>query len=68
MKLTKFGILVNKTTSLFTSIKILEIPEGRGGKFWGPILENPEGRGGHTASPFRGGYGYFLEPPNKRRR
>ena len=57
MKFTKFGILVNKTTSLFTSIrdsnissgcaKILEIPEGRGrgGKFWGPILENPEGRG-----------------------
>ena len=78
MKLTKFGILVNKTTSLFTSIrdskisrgcaKILEIPEGRVGKFWGPILEKPEGRGGHTASPFRGGYGYFLEPPNKRRR
>ena len=55
MKLTKFGILVNETTSLFTSIrdskisrgceKILEIPEGRGGKFWGPILENPKGRG-----------------------
>ena len=43
MKLTKFGILVNKTTSMFTSIrdsniswgcaKILEIPEGSGGKF-----------------------------------
>ena len=43
MKLTKFGILVNKTTSLFTSIrdskisrgcaKILEITEGRGGNF-----------------------------------
>ena len=77
MKLTKFGILQNKTTSLFTSIirdskisrgcaKILEIPEGRRGKFWGPILENPEGRGGHTANPFRGGgrYGYFLEPHN----
>ena len=66
MKLTKFGILLNKTTSLFTSIirdskisrgcaKILEIPEGRRGKFWGPILENPEGRGGDTANPFRGG-------------
>ena len=67
MKLTKFGILVNKTTSLFTSIrdskisrgcaKILEIAEGRwgGGKFWGPILENSEGWGG---------YGYFLEPHN----
>ena len=67
MKLTKFGILLNKTTSLFTSIrdsnfsrgcaKILEIPEGRRGKFWGPILENSEGRGGHTANPFRGGGG-----------
>ena len=49
MKLTKFGILVNKTTSLFTSIirdskissgcaKTLEIMEGRGvnfgGRFW----------------------------------
>ena len=71
MKLTKFGILVNKTTSLFTSIrdskisrgcpKILEIPEGRGGgKFWGQILENPEGRGGHTADPFRGGGGWIF--------
>ena len=67
MKLTKFGILVNKTTSLFTSIrdskisrgclKILENLEGREGKFWGPILENPEGRGGHMANPFRGGGG-----------
>ena len=65
MKLTKFGILVNKTTSLFTSIrdsnisrgcaKILEIPEGKGGKFWGQILENAEGKWGHTANPFRGG-------------
>ena len=55
MKLPKFGILVNKTVHLFTSIrdsniskgcaKILEIPEGRGGKFWGLILKNPEGRG-----------------------
>ena len=26
-------------------MKILEIPAGRWGKFWGPILENPEGRG-----------------------
>ena len=64
MKLTKFGILENKTTSLFTSIrdcipggcaKILEIPEGKRGKFWGPILENRGGRGGHTANHFRGG-------------
>ena len=55
MKITKFGVLVNKTTSLFTSVrdsnisrgcvKILETPEGGGGKFCGPILENPEGRG-----------------------
>ena len=69
MKLTKFGILVNKTTSLFTSIrdskisrgcaKILEIPEGRGGKFWGAILENPEVRGSHTANPFRWGVWIF---------
>ena len=76
MKLTKFGILVNKTTYLFTSIrdnkisrgcaKSLEIPEGRGGgKFWGPILENPEGRGVIRQIPSRGGgYGYFLEPHN----
>ena len=59
MKLTKFGILVNKTTSLSTSIrdssisrgcvKILEISEGSGGggggKIWGPILENTAGGG-----------------------
>ena len=75
MKLTKFGILVNKTTSLFTSIrdskisrecaKILEIPEGRGGgKFWGPILENPEEGGVIRQIPSLGGYGYFLEPHN----
>ena len=71
MKLTKFGILVNKTTSLFIWIrdskisrgcaKMLEIPEGRGGgKFWGPILENPEGKGGQTANPFRGGGGVWI--------
>ena len=69
MKLTKFGILVSKTTSLFTAIrdsnisrgcvKILEIPEGRG-KFWGPIFVKSRGEGGHKAYPFRGGY--FLEP------
>ena len=70
MKLTKFGILVNKTTSLFTSVrdsnisrgwvKILEILAGRGAKFWGPILENPEGRGGHTANrSHRGGMDIF---------
>ena len=43
-------------------MKILEIPEGRGGKFWGPILENPEGRGVIRQIPsVGGGYGYFLE-------
>ena len=26
-------------------MKILEIPEGRGGTFWGLILENLKGRG-----------------------
>ena len=56
MKITKFGVLVNKTTSLFTSkrdsnisrgcAEILETPEGGGGgKFCGPMLENPEGKG-----------------------
>ena len=65
MKLPKFGILVNKTSYLFTSIrdsnisrgcaKILEILEGRGGKSWEPILENPEGRRGHMAISFCGG-------------
>ena len=76
MKLTKFGILVNKTTSLLTSIrdrkisracvKILEILEGRGrGKFWGANFGKSRGEGGHIANTFRGGgggYGYFLEP------
>ena len=66
MKLTKFGILENKTTCLNPSIrdrnisrgcgKILEIPEGReGGKLWGLILENPEREGGHMANPLCGG-------------
>ena len=65
MKLKKFGILANKTTSLFTSIrdsnisrgcaKILEIMEGSGGKFGGLILEKSRGKGDHTANPFRGG-------------
>ena len=75
MKLTKFGILVNKTTSLFTSIrdskisrgcaKILEILEGRGGEgrgvnFGGPILENPEGRGVIQQIPSVGGGGMDI--------
>ena len=61
MKLTKFGILVNKTTSLFTSIRDSKISRG-----CAKILEILEGRGGHTADPFRGGGGggYFLEPHN----
>ena len=69
MKLTKFGIPVNKTT-LFTSVrdsnicrgwvKILEILVGGGAEFEGPILENPEGRGSHTANRFhRGGMDIF---------
>ena len=80
MKLTKFGTLVNKTTSLFISIrdskisrgcvKIFEIPEGRGGgvNFGGQFWKIQRGRGGHTANPFRGGggYGYFLEPHNSK--
>ena len=67
MKLTKFGILVNKTTSLFTSIRdskisrgcaqILEIPEGRGGVNLGADFGKSRGDGGHTANPFRGGGG-----------
>ena len=70
MKLTKLGILVNKTTSLVTSIRDSNISSGcaknfgnsggEGGKFWGPILENPEGRAVHTANPFRiGGMDIF---------
>ena len=44
---------------------MLEILEGREGKFSGSILKNPEGRGSHTANPFRGGgMDYFLEPHN----
>ena len=62
MKLTKFGILVNKTTSLFTSIRDSKISRG-----CAKILENPEGRGVIRQIPFvggGGGYGYFLEPHN----
>ena len=70
MKLTKFGILVNKTTSLFTSIresnisrgcaKILEIPEGRGVNFGGQFGKS-RGEGGHTTNPFRGGGGGEMD-------
>ena len=34
MKITKFGILVNKTTSLFTSIRDSNISRGCMRKFW----------------------------------
>ena len=79
MKLTKFGTLVNKTTSLFISIrdskisrgcaKILEIPEGRGGgKFWGANFGKSRGEGGviRQIPSVGGGYGYFLEPHNSK--
>ena len=60
MKLSKFGIIVNKTTPVFTSIRDSNISRGvwenfgnsggevggGGAKFWLPILENPSGRGG----------------------
>ena len=79
MKLTKFGILVNKTTSLFTSIresnisrgcaKILEIPEGRGVNFGGRFWKIQRGEGVIRQIPSVGGggrgHGYFLKPHNK---
>ena len=72
MRLTKFGIVVKKTTSLFTSIrdskisrgcaKTLKIPEGRGG---GVNLrgnfEKSRGEGGHMANPFHGGWGGGMD-------
>ena len=70
MKLTKFGILVNKTTSLFTSIrdskisggcgKILEIPEWKGGLILGADFGKSRGEGGHMANLFRGGGGVWI--------
>ena len=67
MKLTKFGILVNKTTSLFTSIresnisrgcaKILEIPEGRGVNFGGRFWKIQRGEGVIRQIPSVGGGG-----------
>ena len=74
MRLTKFGIVVKKTTSLFTSIsdskisrgcaKTLKIPEGGGGKFEGQFWKIQRGGGSYGKSlPWGGGgYGYFLEP------
>ena len=65
MKLTKFDILVNETTYLFTSIrdsnsftgcaKILEVPEGWGGWILRADFGKSRGEGGHTANPFCGG-------------
>ena len=73
MELTKFGTLVTKeNTYLFPSIrgsnisrgctKILEIPEGRVGKFWGQFWKIQRGGGVILQIPSVGGYGYFLEP------
>ena len=71
----KICILVNKTTSLFTSItdskisrgcaKILEVPEGRGVGILGADFGKSGGEGGvirQIPSVGGGGYGYFLEP------
>ena len=41
---------------------------GGGGLSWELILENPEGGRGYTKNPFRGGYGYFLEPHISKKR
>ena len=71
MKLTKFGILVNKTTSLFTSIrdskisrgcaKILEILEGMGGgKFWWPDFGKFRGEGGSYGKSLPLGGGEWI--------
>ena len=72
MKLTKFGILADKTTSLFTSIRDSNISRGvqkfwkfrRGGgvNFGGRFWKNPEGRGPYGKSLPCGGFGYCLEP------
>ena len=75
MKLAKFGILVNKTTSLSTSIfrdssisrgcvKIVGISEGSGGgegvKFGGQFCKIQRGGGGsYGKSLLWGWYGYF---------
>ena len=39
-----------------------------GGPFCEPFLEIPEGMGGHGKNPFHGGYGYFLELHNFKKR
>ena len=56
MKLTKFGILVNKTTSLFTSIRDSNISRG-----CAKILENPEGREVIRQIPSVGGGGGGMD-------
>ena len=65
MKRTTFGILVNKTTSLFTSIRNSNISRGvcenfgnsggEEGLILGADFGKSKGEGGHTANPFRGG-------------
>ena len=76
MKLTKFGILVNKTTSLFTSIrdsnisrgsaKIWKFRRGGGVNFGGRFWKIQRGGGSYDKSlPWGGGNGYFLKPHNK---
>ena len=71
MRLTKFGIVVKKTTSLFTSIrdskisrgcaKTLKITEGRGGKFEGQFWKIQRGGGSYGKSlPWGGGGGMDI--------
>ena len=71
MRLTKFGIVVNKTTSLFTSIrdskisrgceKTLEIPEGSGGiNFGGQFWKIQRGGGSYGKSLLWGGGVWIL--------
>ena len=65
MKLTKFGILANKTTffvhfnkrkQYFQGVcKNFGNSGGDGGKFQVPILEKFRGEGGHTPNSFREG-------------
>ena len=70
MKCTKFGILVNKTTSLFTSIRYSKIPGGvrkfwkfrRGGggvNFWGRFWKIQRGGGVIRQIPSVGGLWIF---------
>jgi len=61
MKLTKFGILVNKTTYLFPSIRDNNISRENFGhsrregcKLWEPMSENPDRREVIKVNPFCG--------------